>query len=526
MKKVIPILLSLALLCGLSACAGRPNSAGETGPAASTPAITDETVRQEEPSVPDAASEPGKASVGGVLVAYFSCTGTTKALAEYAANVLEADLYEIVPAQPYTQDDLNYNNSDSRANREQGDDAARPEISGAVADMSRYDVVLVGYPIWNGQAPRIISTFLESYDLAGKTVVVFCTSHSSPVGTSDSNLHSLAPDADWKDGTRFSANATQEDIRAWLSGLELDREGGNTSMDIRITVNGTSFDASLNDSEAAKALYAMLPLSLNMSELNGNEKYFRLSETLPAADESVNAVSTGELMLYDRDTLVLFYKSFPTAYRYTPLGMIQNTVGLKEALGGGDVTVTIAAEAAIDEALEKLDIGYIDLMLLHHPGEGDVEAYKAMERAVADGKIRSIGLSNWYVEELRTFLPQITILPAVVQNEIHPYYQENDVIPYVQGLGIVMEGWYPLGGRGHTAELLGDNTISEIAKAHGVSSAQIILRWNLQKGVVVIPGSSNPEHIKENLDLFGFALTDAEMAAINALNRDEKHDWY
>lgn len=171
-------------------------------------------------------------------------------------------------------------------------------------------------------------------------------------------------------------------------------------------------------------------------------------------------------------------------------------------------------------------MGYIDLMLLHHPGEGDVEAYQAMERAVAEGKIRSIGLSNWYIEELTAFLPQISIMPAVVQNEIHPYYQESEVIAHVQSLGIVMEGWYPLGGRGHTGELLGDETISKIAQAHGVSSAQVILRWNLQKGVVVIPGSSDPEHIKENLTLFEFELTPGEMAAINALNQDEKHDWY
>lgn len=184
------------------------------------------------------------------------------------------------------------------------------------------------------------------------------------------------------------------------------------------------------------------------------------------------------------------------------------------------------AEKAIDEALAKLDVTYIDLMLLHHPGAHDVEAYRAMEKAVAEGKIRSIGLSNWYVEELEAFLPQITIMPAVVQNEIHPYYQEKDVIPYIQEKGIVVEGWYPLGGRGHTAELLNNETILAIAQAHGKSSAQVILRWNLQKGVVVIPGSSNPEHIKENLDIFDFTLTDDEMARINGLDRGEKHDWY
>ena len=183
-------------------------------------------------------------------------------------------------------------------------------------------------------------------------------------------------------------------------------------------------------------------------------------------------------------------------------------------------------EAAIEMALEKLDIGYIDMMLLHHPGTNDVKAYHAMEKYVQQGKIRSLGLSNWYVEELKMFLPQVNITPALVQNEIHPYYQEQDVVPFIQENGIVVQCWYPLGGRGYTAELLGDPVISAIADAHGVTSAQVILRWDLQRGVVVIPGSGNPEHIRENLDLFGFELTEEEMAAIAALDRGEKHDWY
>ena len=183
-------------------------------------------------------------------------------------------------------------------------------------------------------------------------------------------------------------------------------------------------------------------------------------------------------------------------------------------------------EAAIDMALEKLDIGYIDMMLLHHPGTNDVKAYQAMEKYVGEGKIHSLGLSNWYVEELTEFLPQVTIKPALVQNEIHPYYQEQDVVPFIQANGIVVQCWYPLGGRGYTADLLGNETIQMIAKAHGVSAAQIILRWDLQRSIVVIPGSSNPNHIKENLDLFGFELTDEEMEQIGALDRNEKHDWY
>ena len=183
-------------------------------------------------------------------------------------------------------------------------------------------------------------------------------------------------------------------------------------------------------------------------------------------------------------------------------------------------------EAAIDMALDKLDIGYIDMMLLHHPGTDDVKAYHTMEKYVEQGRIHSLGLSNWYVKELTEFLPQVTITPALVQNEIHPYYQEQDVVPYIQEKGIVVQCWYPLGGRGYTAELLGDETIRAIAEAHGVSAAQVILRWDLQRNIVVIPGSGNPEHVKENLDLFGFELTEEEMSEINALDRGEKHDWY
>ena len=184
------------------------------------------------------------------------------------------------------------------------------------------------------------------------------------------------------------------------------------------------------------------------------------------------------------------------------------------------------AENAINEALKKLDVDYIDLMLLHHPSAHDIKAYKAMEKAVSEGKIRSIGLSNYYIDELEDFLPQITIMPALIQNEIHPYYQENEVIKYMLEKGIVMEAWYPLGGRGHTAELFNNETIAEIAKVHNKSSAQIILRWHLQKGVVAIPGSSNPEHIKENMNIFDFELTAEDMKKINSLDRNEKHDWY
>ncbi|MDE6617962.1 MAG: leucine-rich repeat protein [Clostridiales bacterium] len=141
-----------------------------------------------------------------VLIAYFSCTNNTKNVAQAIHNqVSNSYLYEITPAIPYTSADLNYN-TDCRANREQNDSSSRPAISGSVDDIAQYDVIFIGYPIWWGQAPKIIYTFLESYDFSGKTVIPFCTSGSSPMGTSADNLHGSAPTANWKSGARISGN--------------------------------------------------------------------------------------------------------------------------------------------------------------------------------------------------------------------------------------------------------------------------------------------------------------------------------
>ena len=410
---------------------------------------------------------------GRTLVAYFSATGTTRPLAEYAAEILDADLYEIVPAEPYTDADLDYY-SGGRADQEQDDPDARPAITGSVENMEQYDTVLLGYPIWHGQAPRIISTFLESYDFTGKTIVPFCTSHSSGIGSSDDNLRPLAPDANWLEGTRFSGGTTKEEIEMWINDLGL--AAANSAAPV---FNFETHTVMLNSG------YEMPIMGLGTYSLSDEECYNSVTALLEAGGRLID-----------------------TAYMYHNEAAVGRAIRDSDVLRENIFVITKLypsqfgnAEAAIDEAVEKLDIGYIDMMLLHHPGTGDVEAYHAMERAVADGKLRSIGLSNWYIEELEEFLPKVNITPALVQNEIHPYYQEQDVVPYIQSLGIVTQGWYPFGGRGHTAELLGDPVISAIAEDHGVTSAQVILRWNLQRSVVVIPGSSDPDHIRENLDL-------------------------
>lgn len=186
------------------------------------------------------------------------------------------------------------------------------------------------------------------------------------------------------------------------------------------------------------------------------------------------------------------------------------------------------AGRAIDEALRKLDIGYIDLMLLHHPGANEVTAYREIEKAIEAGKVRSAGVSCYYIRETDAFLKKVSTPPALIQNEIHPYYQDTDVVRYIQSLSrkIAVQSWYPLGGRGYTGSMLNNKVIGEIAERHGKSPAQVILRWDLQNGVAVIPGSGNAEHIRENISIFDFELTADEMKEIGKLNMNEKRDWY
>ena len=153
---------------------------------------------------------------GEILVAYFSATGNTKPLAEYAAEHFNCDLFEIKPVQPYTADDLDYTNSNSRTTKEQNDSTSRPEISVEVEDMSKYSKIILGYPIWHAQAPKIMYTFVESYDLSFKTILPFCTSGSSGIGSSATNLAKSAPNAAWLEGKRFAAGTDEATFVSWL----------------------------------------------------------------------------------------------------------------------------------------------------------------------------------------------------------------------------------------------------------------------------------------------------------------------
>lgn len=154
------------------------------------------------------------------LVAYFSATNNTEGVAKHIADGLGADIYEILPEVPYTDADLDYN-SDCRANREQNDDSARPAISGTVENMDQYDTIFLGYPIWWGNAPKIIFTFLESYDFTSKTIIPFCTSGSSPIGSTTA-MQNVTQGASWLDGHRFGGGASSDTVMDWVNGLDLE----------------------------------------------------------------------------------------------------------------------------------------------------------------------------------------------------------------------------------------------------------------------------------------------------------------
>ena len=155
-----------------------------------------------------------------VLVAFFSATGTTKGVAEKIASITGGDLYEILAAEPYTSDDLNYNDSSSRTTKEQNDKSVRPEIGSEDISLEGYTTLYLGFPIWWGEEPRIMDTFVEKYSFEGITIIPFCTSASSGIGRSGPNMQALAGSGNWLDGMRFGGNVSEADLQSWIEGMK------------------------------------------------------------------------------------------------------------------------------------------------------------------------------------------------------------------------------------------------------------------------------------------------------------------
>ncbi len=182
-------------------------------------------------------------------------------------------------------------------------------------------------------------------------------------------------------------------------------------------------------------------------------------------------------------------------------------------------------DADIDDSLKKLGVSYIDLVLLHQHGSNDDTVYKAMVKAVKNGKIRSVGISNFYKEEsVSRFINDFEIPPAVVQNENHLFYQNNTLRDRVKKQKIYVESWYPFGGRSHAKEHLKNPAVLKIAESHKKTAAQIIVRWHIQAGYIVIPGSGDAAHIKENYDILDFELTESEMKELKLLNTGKRYE--
>ena len=198
-KKILAIMMMALLAFGLTACGGSNSDSAN------------ENTEEQETTVQQPESD--------ILVVYFSQTGHTKGVAEKIASITDADIYEIKAAQEYTEEDLDWNNTDSRTTHEQNDPSVRPEIGSDPVSLEGYSTIYIGYPIWWGEEPRIMDTFVESYNFDGITMIPFCTSGSSDIGSSGKNLSNNAGSGNWLDGKRFDGGASEDEIQAWIDEL-------------------------------------------------------------------------------------------------------------------------------------------------------------------------------------------------------------------------------------------------------------------------------------------------------------------
>lgn len=287
---------------------------------------------------------------GDTLVVYFSRTNNTEKIAEYLIELGNADSYEIEAAVAYTDEDINYSDSSCRANREQSDKTVRPEIADPIDSIDKYDVIYLGYPIWWGEEPRIIDTFLESYDFSDKIVIPFCTSASSGISSSEKNIANLVPIGNQLEGKRFASSATKESVSEWMQEKQAEiseiknaaKSEGEFTMNI--TVGSTILTAEMCDNSSAKALKEMLEegsVTINMSDYANFEKVGSLGTSLPRNDEQITT-EPGDIILYQGNQITIYYDK--NTWNFTRLGKINNATkeSLLEILGDGDVTVTLS----------------------------------------------------------------------------------------------------------------------------------------------------------------------------------------
>lgn len=434
---------------------------------------------------------------GRTIVVYYSWSENTKSIAKRIAETTGADIYEIRTVKAYPKD--GYETSDiAQEERRTGN---LPEIVDDLPDLKEYSTVIIGGPIWNAYVSTPLARYLELTDLSEKTVIPFSTSQGS------------------------GQSSYLKDFQERVSTAERIGE----YKDIQFPANYSS--DTFSDEEIDEILAPWIESnSLARESVSANEVLLNSGYKMPV-------IGLGTWTQDDKTVEMSVYEAIKDGYRLIDTAQYYGNEtgvgnGVRKAIDEGivkreDVFVTTKimpgnydrAYQSIDESLARLGFDYIDLMLVHQSGSGDEEVYKALCQGVADGKIRSIGISNYYTaDEVERVTDGADIKPAVIQNENHPFYQNTELQEYAAQYGTVIESWYPLGGRGHTQDLFGNPVITEIAEAHGKTPAQIILRWHIQAGYITIPGSSNPEHIAENIDIFDFDLSADEMQKMKELN--------
>lgn len=272
------------------------------------------------------------------LVVYFSTNDTLRVIARIAADEIGADVFELVPENPYTEEDINYHQPGNRAGEEQWS-GARPAIVSLPDNLDQYDTILLGYPIWGGQAPNILYTFLESVGLHDKTIIPFCTSNFVNPGSSADNMAKATDETVvWLPAVRIERNSTEEDIRAWAKSLHLTQEESS----MRLLIGETEVPVTWENNESVEALRELLPLTIQMSMYGGFEQVGPIGQRI-VRDDKQTTTNYGDIVLYSGNQIVVFYGS--NSWAYTRLGHIDlSQQEMRDLLGHGDVTITMKEE--------------------------------------------------------------------------------------------------------------------------------------------------------------------------------------
>ena len=337
MRKLIVVILGLFLIIFFTGCAINDTSTNTNNVDPTANTDDDSTTDNTNNVDPTTNTDDNDSNLTKSIVIYFSRTNNTEKVADFIIEITNSDKYEIEAKIPYTDDDIKYY-TDCRADREQKDPTARPEIGSVDIDLSNYDIIYLGYPIWHGQAPKIMYTFVEKYNLENKTIVPFCTSASSPIGSSAINLSNLTNQGTWLNGKRFSSSATKEEVNSWLDSLPIMIK---EEKDLVMEIDGVKVDVIWEDNDSVKELmeYAKDGLSISMNIYGGFEQVGSLGKSIKNSDTQMST-NSGDIVLYNSSNIVVFFGT--NSWSYTKLGHINlNSEELNTLLNKDSVTLLL-----------------------------------------------------------------------------------------------------------------------------------------------------------------------------------------